>query len=60
MTTDKPIHILARLEVGFRTDATHLKELEQDLAVTLLSARQFGRKAWFTGRLDDELGPTMG
>ncbi len=44
MTIDKPIHILARLEVGFRTDATHLKELEQDLAVTLRSARQFGRK----------------
>lgn len=44
MTTDKPIHILARLEVGFRTDAAHLKELEQALAVTLLNARQFGRK----------------
>jgi len=30
MTTDKPIHILARLGVGFRADAAHLKELEQD------------------------------
>ncbi len=44
MTTDTPIHILARLEVGLRTDAAHLKQLEQDLAVTLHNARQFGMK----------------
>jgi len=30
MKSDKPIHIRARLEFGFRTDAAHLKESEQD------------------------------
>lgn len=33
---------LAVLELGLRTDAVHLKELERDLALTLQSARLFG------------------
>ena len=44
MTSNKPIHILARLEIGFRTDYAHLKELEEELAVTLQCARNFGRE----------------
>jgi len=44
MTNDSPTHILARLEIGFRTDAAHLKALEADLAVTLQNARNFGRE----------------
>lgn len=42
--TDKTPHILARLEIGFRTDSAHLKELEKDLTVALQCAREFGRK----------------
>lgn len=44
MTNDKTAHILARLEIGFRTDSAHLKELEKDLTVTLQCARHFGKK----------------
>jgi hypothetical protein len=44
MINESPTHILARLEIGFRTDSTHLKELEKDLTVTLKNARNFGRK----------------
>jgi hypothetical protein len=44
MTNDKTAHILARLEIGFRTDAVRLKALEQALAVTLADARHFGRR----------------
>jgi hypothetical protein len=44
MTNDKPIHILARLEIGFRTDSARLQELENDLAAALDCARHFGRK----------------
>jgi hypothetical protein len=44
MINERPTHILARLEIGFRTDSAHLKELEKDLTVTLLNARNFGRK----------------
>jgi hypothetical protein len=44
MINERPAHILARLEIGFRTDSAHLKELEADLAVTLQNARNFGRK----------------
>ena len=48
--TDKTPHILARLEIGFRTDSAHLKELEKDLTVALQCARNFGSKH---GRPDD-------
>jgi len=44
MTNDKTTHILARLEIGFRIDSAHLKELEKDLTVTLQCARHFGKK----------------
>ena len=44
MKNDETTHILARLEMGFRTDAAHLKELEKDLTVKLESARHFGEK----------------
>jgi len=44
MSNDKTTHILARLEIGFRTNAAHLQALEQDLTLTLQSARHFGRK----------------
>jgi hypothetical protein len=44
MADYKPTHTLARLEVGFRTDAAHLKELERTLALALQCARDFGRK----------------
>lgn len=44
MTNDRPIHTLARLEVGFRTNPAHLGELEKDLVGTLQSARHFGKK----------------
>jgi hypothetical protein len=44
MTNADTIPILARLEIGFRTDSARLKQLEKDLAVTLHSARHFGRK----------------
>ena len=40
----KPTHILARLEIGFRTDAAHLKEWEKDLMGALQRARNFGAK----------------
>lgn len=43
MTNDKTTHILARLELGFRTGAARLKELDQALAVILADARDFGR-----------------
>ena len=43
MKNDETTHILARLEMGFRTDAAHLKELEKDLNVKLESARHFGK-----------------
>lgn len=35
MTNEKPIHILARLEIGFRTTSARLQESEKDLAATL-------------------------
>ena len=44
MTNDKTAPVLARLELGFRTDSAQLKELEKDLTVTLQNARHFGRK----------------
>ena len=44
MTSHETTHILARLEIGFRTDSARLKELDKDLTVTLQRARQFGRK----------------
>ena len=44
MTNDKPTHILARLEVGFRTDSAHLEEVEKELIEALQSARHFGKK----------------
>lgn len=44
MTNDDTTRVLARLEIGFRTNATHLKHLEKDLNVALQSARHFGRK----------------
>jgi hypothetical protein len=44
MTNDKATHILARLEIGFRTDYAHLKELEEELTRTLQCARHFGRE----------------
>lgn len=44
MMKDKSTHILARLEIGFRTDAARLKALEKELTVTLQSARQFGQQ----------------
>lgn len=42
MTNNQSPHILARLEMGFRTDSARLKELEQELATTLRHARRFG------------------
>lgn len=44
MSNERPTHILARLEMGFRTDSARLKELEKDLIVTLQSARHFDKK----------------
>ena len=44
MTNDRTTAILARLEIGFRTDSAHLKELETDMTVTLERARHFGKK----------------
>ena len=44
MTSNKPIHILARLEIGFRTDSARLQESEKDLAAALDCARHFGTK----------------
>ncbi len=41
--TSKTPHILARLEIGFRTDSARLKQLEKDLTVTLQCARRFGK-----------------
>jgi hypothetical protein len=35
-------HILARLEVGLRTDSARLKALEADLAINLQRMRSFG------------------
>ena len=42
MNNNQTPHILARLEIGFRTNSGHLKELEKDLSVALQRARQFG------------------
>ncbi len=39
---DGTTHFLSRLETGFRMDAAHLHELEQELAAALLRARHFG------------------
>jgi hypothetical protein len=44
MTNDRTTAILARLEIGFRTDSAHLKELETDMTVALQHARHFGKK----------------
>lgn len=44
MTTAPPAHILARLEIGFRTDSARLGELELDLTRALQRARQFGKE----------------
>ena len=44
MTSNKPTHILARLEIGFRTDSARLQESEEDLAAALECARHFGKK----------------
>lgn len=44
MTDDKLIHILARLEIGFRADSARLEALEKDLTKTLHSVRHFGEK----------------
>ncbi len=53
MSNKRTTHILARLEIGFRTDAARLIELEQELTKALQRARQFGREqgspdAWNT------------
>ena len=45
MTHDRPTHILARLEIGFRTDSARLQVLEQDLTATMQSARCFGKQS---------------
>jgi len=42
MTTKPTLHILARMELGLRTNATRLMELEQDLIATLARARGLG------------------
>ena len=39
---ERTTHFLSRLETGFRMDAAHLHELEQELAAALLRARHFG------------------
>lgn len=44
MINDRTTAILARLEIGFRTDSAHLKELETDMTATLQHARHFGKK----------------
>jgi hypothetical protein len=44
VTNKKSAQILASLQTGFRTDCAHLEELEKDLALTLESAEQFGRR----------------
>lgn len=44
MTNDRPTHILARLEIGFRMDSARLSELERDLTHALQRARQFGKE----------------
>lgn len=41
---DRAGELLARLEIGFRTDSARLKELETTLAETLQNARQFGQR----------------
>jgi len=42
MNNNRTTHILARLEIGFRTDAEHLKELEKNLTLVLQRVRQLG------------------
>ena len=44
MTNNETTHFLTHLEEGFRMDSVRLKELEEDLALKLDSARHFGRK----------------
>lgn len=44
MLHDRPTHILARLEIGFRTDSARLSELELELTKALQRARQFGKE----------------
>jgi hypothetical protein len=41
MMNDQTTHMLARLELGFRTDAARLKDLEKDLALTIACGRRF-------------------
>ena len=45
MTHNRPTHLLARLEIGFRTDSARLQTLEQDLTATMQSARGFGKQS---------------
>ncbi|NBV23984.1 MAG: hypothetical protein EBS05_18960 [Proteobacteria bacterium] len=45
MTPHRPTHLLARLELGFRTDSARLQMLEQDLTATMQSARGFGKQS---------------
>ncbi len=42
-STNDTTHLLNRLELGFRTDSAHLRELESTLDTTVHSARLFGR-----------------
>jgi len=42
LNVDEATHILNLLEIGSRTDAAHLKELEKALSVSLHSGRHFG------------------
>ncbi len=44
MTNPKPTHIMARLEIGLRTNAAHIQELEEGLTEALRRARHFGRE----------------
>lgn len=43
MTDENIAKTLARLEIGFRMDAGHLKELEAELAQMLIRVREFGK-----------------
>lgn len=44
MTNDRTTHILAHLEIGLRTNAAHIQELEEDLIEALQRTRHFGRE----------------
>lgn len=44
MTDETTPHILARPDVGFRTDSAHLQDLHKDLSATLQRVRDFGKK----------------